>query len=205
MTVLGHRVHPFYGAYAPTRTEHLELFATWLSGYAGERSRAVDVGTGSGILAFLLARAGAEEVVATDINPNAVESVRRELARHPAPITVREDDLLSGVAGSLDLIVFNPPWMHGTPRRPLDQAMFFEDGLFERFFDQAAERLSPSGRIVMLFSNILRLVQRDHPHPIDAELARGRFTLVQKLRRKVKPEPGRRTREKVEVWELARA
>ena len=83
--------------------------------------------------------------------------------------------------------------------------MFFEDGLFERFFDQAAERLSPSGRIVLLFSNILRLVQRDHPHPIDAELARGRFTLVQKLRRKVKPEPGRRTREKVEVWELARA
>ena len=45
------------------------------------------------------------------------------------------------------------------------------------------------------------------PHPILSELERGRFKLVQKLQRKVKPAPGkdgrrRRTREKVEVWEL---
>jgi len=61
-----------------------------------------------------------------------------------------------------------------------------------------------------LFSNVIQLVQPDVPHPILSELDRGRFRLVQKLQRKVKgsPKPGggrRRTREKVEVWELARA
>jgi len=91
----------------------------------------------------------------------------------------------------------------------LDQALCFQDGLFERLFEQAAERLGPSGRLVIVFSTIIRLVQPEVPHPIDAELEGDRFRLVQRLQRKVKPARGpdgskRRTREKVEVWELAR-
>ena len=38
---------------------------------------ALDVGTGAGVLALMLARAGFEHVEAVDINPNACESVRR--------------------------------------------------------------------------------------------------------------------------------
>lgn len=201
--VLGRRLHPFYGAYAPTRTEHLELFGTWLSAYEGPRSRAVDVGTGSGVLARMLARSGFEKVLATDLNPNAVESVRRDVVRFPGPVEVRQADLLTDVAEPQDLIVFNPPWMLGSAKRPLDQAMFFEPELFERFFDQALTRLSPEGRVVLVFSNIMRLVQKDAEHPIDAELARGRYRLVQRMQRKMRPEPGRKTREKVEIWELA--
>jgi SAM-dependent methyltransferase len=201
LAVLGHEVHPFYGTYAPTRSTHLELFATWLSGYQGPRTRAVDVGTGCGVLAMMMAKTF-EHVVATDSNPNAVESVRRELRRRPRPIEVVETDLLEGVQDA-DLIVFNPPWMKGPVQSPLDAALFFTDGLFERFFDQAASRLRPDGRLVLVFSNILRLVQPDVPHPIDQELERDRFTLVNKSQRKVKPSPGRkRTREKVQVWEL---
>ena len=46
LAVLGRRLHPFYGTYAPTRVSHLELFGTWLSQYGGGRVEAVDVGTG---------------------------------------------------------------------------------------------------------------------------------------------------------------
>jgi len=208
LDVLGHRLHPFYAAYAPTRTEHLELFGTWLSQFKGSRTRAADVGTGCGVLALMLARSGASHVVATDINPNAVESVRRQLLRHPAPIEPVEADLLAGVDRGLDLIVFNPPWIRGDPRRPLDRALFYEDGLFERFFAEAAKRLTPEGRVVMVFSNILRLGQKDVPHPIDAELERGRFVQVQKLQRRIRPSghgEKRRTKERVEIWELARS
>ena len=201
LAVLGHEVHPFYGTYAPSRTTHLELFATWLSGYDGRRTRAIDVGTGCGVLALMLAKTF-EHVVATDTNPNAVESVRRELLRRPRPIEVVETDLLEGV-GPADLIVFNPPWLYGPVESPLDGALFFTDGLFTRFFDQAATGLRPDGRVVLVFSNILSLVQPDVPHPIEAELKGDRFVLVKKSQRKVKPSPGRkRTREKVEVWEL---
>ena len=208
LPVLGHRLHPFYGTYLPKRTVHLELFATWLSGWKGEKGRAFDVGTGSGVLALMLAKAGFGEVVATDLNPNACESVTRELARRPEPppITVREGDLLDGVDGDADLIVFNPPWTRGPVDTLLERALSYDEALFRRFFDQAHARLRPGGRVVLLFSNVLRLVQPDEPHPFDTELARGRFELVKTQTRRVRPSKGeRRTKEKVEVWELARA
>jgi len=212
MAVLGHPLHPFYGAYVPTRTTHLELFGTWISQYAGARERAVDVGTGCGVLALMLAKAGFARVLATDDSPNAIESVRRELGRlpSPTPVDLLHCDLLTQASGPVDLIVFNPPWTMGQTDGLLDHALNFEQGLFERFFEQAVARLSPTGRVVLLFSNIMQLVQPDLPHPILTELERGRFTLVQKLNRKVKPTPGpdgrtRRTKEKVEVWELALA
>ena len=210
MPVLGHRLHPFYGTYLPKRTEHLELFATWLSGWRGERRVAVDVGTGSGVLALMLVRAGFQRVQATDVNPNACESVRRDVARRPEPpaIDVHEVDLLGETAASADLIVFNPPWTEGPVANLLDRALHYDDDLFQRFFDQAHERLAPGGRVVLVFSNVIRLVQPDAPHPIDTELERGRFVLVNKRVRRIKPPMGgprapRRTKERVEVWELA--
>ena len=116
-------------------------------------------------------------------------------------------DLMGEGNDKANLIVFNPPWVQGDVDDLLDQALHFQGDLFERFFAQVAERLEPEGRVVMVFSNIITLVQPHIPHPIQAELERGRFHLVQKLQRKVKPPPDpdgrrRRTREKVEVWEL---
>jgi hypothetical protein len=212
LAVLGHRLHPFWGTYVPTRTEHLELFGTWLSQHRGPRGRAVDVGTGCGVMAFMLCKVGFAPVLATDTNPNAIESVRRQLERmSPTPqLTPRCTDLLGGERAPADLIAFNPPWTQGEVDGPLDGALHFAPGLFERFFDQAWTRLSPEGRVVLVFSNLIELVQPEIPHPIRTELVRGRFREVQTLRRKIKPAPGpeghrRITRERVEVWELARA
>lgn len=209
LAVLGRRLHPFYGTYLPTRTEHLELFATWLSGWSGGLERAIDVGTGSGVLALLLARNGFEEVLATDTNPNAVESVRREVQRPPAMPQVRPEltSLLGEGTEAVDLVVFNPPWVEGPVESFLDLALSYEPGLFETFFDQAHQRLSPEGRIALIFSTVGSLLSEEGPHPIEAELERGRFVRVDHRQRRIKPPKGsgRRTRERVEIWELARA
>ena len=209
--VIGRKVYPYFGTYAPTRTSHLELFGTWLSQYEGERGHAIDVGTGCGVLGFMLARAGFAQITSTDCNPNAVESVRRELRRlpEPPPITVQHGDLLADGTEPADLIVFNPPWIPGEVDGQLDGALVFEEGLFERFFEQCLSRLTQDGYVVIVFSNIMELVRPDVEHPIRRELERGVFALVQKLQRKVKPardERGgrRRTRERVEVWVLKR-
>jgi hypothetical protein len=212
LPVLGHRVHPFYGTYAPTRMAHLEVFGTWLSQYKGPRTRAVDVGTGCGVLALMLCRAGFERVLATDLNPNAVESVSHEVRRLPSapPIDVACGDLLSRIDKPVELIVFNPPWLHGEIDGLIARALQYDDGFFERFFDQAVERLTPDGRLVIIFSNVGQLVQPQRPHPILAELERGRLRQVQLMNRRIKPPqpesgPRRRTKEKVQVWELALA
>ena len=210
MPVLGHPLHPFYGTYLPKRTTHLELFATWLSGWQGARGTAMDVGSGSGVLALMLARAGFERVIATDVSPNACESVRREIRRRGASaIQVLEADLLGEGEEPVDLVVFNPPWTPGPVDNLLDRALHYDEGLFQRFFDQAHARVAANGRVVVVFSNIMRLVRPDLPHPIDAELERGRFELVNEMIRRIKPaprapRPERRTRERVEVWELRR-
>ena len=203
--VLGRRLHPFFGVYYPTRTEHLELFATWLSQYKGPKDHCVDVGTGSGILTFLLAKSGFKTIDAIDQNPNAVWSVQDELKRHPIDATIRlhQADLLSPVE-TANLIVFNPPWIPGKSHSSVTEALFFDGGLFERFFDQAYTALPIDGKVVFIFSTILTLLRPDIPHPLESELQKGRFQLIQKLQRKVKPKSGLRTKEKVQIWELTR-
>ena len=201
--VLGRRLYPFFGVYYPTRTEHLELFTTWLSQYRGDKDHCIDVGTGCGILAFLLAKSGFKSIDVIDQNPNALYSVQEELKRHPinAEVNLHHADLLEPVSSS-SLIVFNPPWIPGESNSSVTEALFFDGGLFERFFDQANEVLSTNGRIVLVFSTILTLLRPDIPHPIEIELKKGRFTLVQKLQRKVKPKMGKKTKERVQIWEL---
>ena len=196
LPVLGATLHPWWGTYVPRRTEHLELFATWLKEHPGP-GRAIDVGTGCGVLAFLLAKAG-YRTLATDINEGAVRSVRDDAERLDLRVTPRKADLLGGCS-PVDLVVFNPPWTPGEVVDALDAAHSYPDDLFPRFFEQAAAALKPEGRVVLIFSNLLRLVLPDAPHPIEVELQGDRFTLVDKRQRRVKGP----TKEKVEVWELA--
>jgi tRNA G10 N-methylase Trm11 len=95
--------------------------------------------------------------------------------------------------------------MQGAIHGPLDRALYYEGDLFERFFQQASQALQPGGRVVLVFSSVMQLLRPDLPHPIDTELEQGRFVLETKMRRRVKPTGGRRTRERVEVWVLAAA
>lgn len=59
----GGRIHPAYGVFAPTRREYLDLVAQHPF---PPGATAFDIGTGTGVLAAVLARRGARSVVATD-------------------------------------------------------------------------------------------------------------------------------------------
>jgi hypothetical protein len=210
--VLSKPVHPFYGTYFPTRFEHLELFGDWLETFQGKRESALDIGTGCGVLALHMLEQGFKQVFATDINPNAVESVRRHAESHglePA-LELEHADLLGSFEGQADLIVFNPPWLPAIPHSDLDKAMYFEPDLFERFFAQAYEALAFDGRLVLIFSTLITQTGGGKLHPIEAALQPGgAFELVAKHERGVragsrKTRRSKQTRknEKVEVWEL---
>jgi hypothetical protein len=207
------KLHPWYGTYFPTRFDHLISFDKWLKSYSGRKSTAIDIGTGCGVLAFQLLNRGFEKVIAADINPNAVISVM-ENAEKPGlagRLDVRQSDLFEHCEEKADLIVFNPPWLPAQQDvSGLDSAIYYEPGLFERFFGQAVSHLNEDGTLILLFSNLARTAGVGDTHPVEEELEKNnRFRKVRLIKRKVS-KPSRKTKRRdhrkdefVELWELA--
>jgi methylase of polypeptide subunit release factors len=87
VAALGASVHPHYGVFAPVRQDYVDLLAqtlaarirTWPAARLAQA--AFDIGTGTGILAALMARAGLRDVVATDTDPNAIACAKDNLHR----------------------------------------------------------------------------------------------------------------------------
>eukprot|EP00434_Breviolum_minutum_P025879 symbB.v1.2.022881.t1/scaffold2049.1/size91137/8 len=162
---LPHTLHPFFGVYFTlSPTEHFQLLRDWLKTYKPSSDcRALDLGTGSGVISFLLRHHfdATMSIVASDRCPNAVFSVQAELERHGGPqnITVKRGDLFDGLKEeAFDLIIFNPPWVPQPPGRtelPGDVVMGndYPPELFQRLFSDVPEVLKPNGRLLVLFSN----------------------------------------------------
>ncbi|MCC6888538.1 MAG: methyltransferase [Hyphomicrobiales bacterium] len=121
--------------------------------------RVADVGTGTGIIAMSAARAGAAEVVAIDINPNAALSARENAAAHGFAdrIGVVCGDLMKALAPGhrFDVILSNPPFFPEEPIDIADRAWHAGPGYrdIKDLFVQAHERLAPGGRFYLLLSS----------------------------------------------------
>jgi SAM-dependent methyltransferase len=153
---LGARVHPHYGVYAPVRGEYVELVAEAVRAWPVEGRRALDAGTGTGVLAFVLARAGAH-VVATDIESSAVACARENALRLGLAdrVEILEADLFPAGAAPFDLVVSNPPWLPDVARSPLERAVYDPEGRFlERLLTTAPERLAPGGEVWIVISDL---------------------------------------------------
>jgi release factor glutamine methyltransferase len=76
--------------------------------------RVIDVGTGSGCLAVTIAREIPDvRVTAVDTSEAALAVARRNASRHGVfdRVGFRQGDVLEGMAGRVDLIVSNPPYV----------------------------------------------------------------------------------------------
>ncbi len=151
------RVEP--NVYEPA--EDTFLLAENLDAHQGEK--VLELGTGCGLLAILAAKAGAR-VVATDINPAALECARANAAVHGVvdSINFRLSDLFEPVAGErFDLVIFNPPYLPVRPEEaldgPLDRA--WEAGpdgrmVIDRFLHGLPDHLTPNGRVLFVQSSL---------------------------------------------------
>jgi methylase of polypeptide subunit release factors len=163
---LGARVHPHHGVYAPVRGEYVDLVAEASRGWPGAGRDALDVGTGTGVLAILLARAGAR-VVATDDAPVAVACARENAAR--LGVADRVEVVLADLfppAGRFDLVVSNPPWLPADAVSPLERAVYDSGGRFlARLVAGLPERLRPGGEAWIVLSDLAeRLGLRPRGH-----------------------------------------
>ncbi len=120
----------------------------------------LDVCTGTGVLALGAARLGAR-VTAFDVSRRAVMSTRLNALAARVPITVRRQDLLTGVpADSADVVISNPPYVPSPtaqlPRwgacRAWDAGI---DGrrLLNRICEQAPAVLRPGGLLLLVHSS----------------------------------------------------
>ena len=119
---LGARIHPHYGVFAPVRGEYVDLVAA--APLPAACTLAFDIGTGTGVLAALLAQRGVARVVATDQDPRALACAAENLAQLglAARVEVIAADLFP--PGRAPLIVCNPPWLPARAASPLERAVY---------------------------------------------------------------------------------
>ncbi|MEO2151546.1 MAG: HemK2/MTQ2 family protein methyltransferase [Thermococcus sp.] len=118
---------------------------------------ALDVGTGTGIIALLMARK-AKRVLGVDVNPKAVELARKNaLLNGIGNVEFRLSDLFENVSGRFDVITFNAPYLPGEPEEPIDLALVGgETGreVIDRFIREVRDYLTENGRVYLVQSSI---------------------------------------------------
>lgn len=148
---LGERIHPHYGVFSPVRGEYVDLVArTPLPSL----NKAFDIGTGTGVLAALLAKRGVKKIVATDQDPRALACARENLTRlgYDQQVEIVQADLFP--EGRAPLVVCNPPWVPARPASPIEYAIYdAESRMLLGFLNGLTEHLSPGGEGWLIMSD----------------------------------------------------
>ncbi len=153
-------------------------------GYAAGR-RVLDVGTGTGVLALVAARAGAASVTAVDVSLRSVAATWLNARLHRSAVVVHRGDLFAPVAGRrFDLIVANPPYVPAAtdvlPRHRISRCWDAgRDGrtVLDRLCTEGPGLLTSGGMLLLVHSAVCGCdgtISRLADSGLDAEiLARG--------------------------------
>ncbi len=144
----GGRIHPHFGVFAPIRREYVDLVSTTPlpAACAASSSVAFDIGTGTGVLAAVLARRGIGRVVATDLDPRALACASENVQQLGLSerIDVVQADLFP--EGRAALVVCNPPWIPARPSSSMETGIYDPESRMLRGFLTGAARASGAGR-----------------------------------------------------------
>lgn len=146
-------IHPHYGVFSPVRGEYLDLIAS--APLPSGTKLAFDIGTGSGVIAALLAKRGVKRVLATDQDERALVCARENIERlgYAKQIEVVKADLFP--EGRAQLVVCNPPWLPAKPTSPLEHSVYDPDSRMLRgFLAGLAEHLAPGGEGWLVLSDL---------------------------------------------------
>ena len=161
---LGLSIFPHYGVFAPTRHEYVQLLLD--APLPAVYDVAFDIGTGTGLLAIILAQRGVKQVIATDLNPRALACASDNLTRLDLPaVQLQQADLYPTDAPLANLLVCNPPWLPAKPTSPLEFAVYDANSTMLRGFLQGAKQhLAEQGEVWLILSDLaehLQLRSRD--------------------------------------------
>ena len=156
LAAVGGSIHPHYGVFTPIRSEYVDLVAKApLPAALSATSTAFDIGTGTGVLAAVLARRGVQRVTATDVDPRALACARENIDRLglAGQVNVVRGDLFP--EGRAALVVCNPPWVPARPSSPLEHGIYDpESRMLLGFLRGLSAHLAPGGEGWLLLSDL---------------------------------------------------
>lgn len=130
------------------------LLGAWVD--VGDVTTALDIGTGTGLIALMLAQRGVSRITAVEIDHAAADEAKANVAASPWPdaVEVIESDFLALESPSLyDLIVTNPPFFSETihspdPRRAAARSASTLP--LDKLIARASQWLAPEGRMAIV-------------------------------------------------------
>lgn len=138
------------------------ILGSWAT--INQARQVLDIGTGTGILALMMAQRTMSEAIveAIDIDEGAVLQARQNVAASPWPnkVKVSQCDITQHAGKDYDLIITNPPYFtaqhkpsaaYRTQSRQREQARQYISLTPETLFAAMAARLSPAGRGYCLY------------------------------------------------------
>lgn len=159
ITGLDVSIFPHYGVFAPTRHEYVQLMLD--APLPAAHDVALDIGTGTGLLAIILAQRGVKQVIATDLNPRALTCANENLtALELTTVQLQQADLFPTAAPLANLVVCNPPWLPAKPSSPLEYAVYDANSAMLRGFLQGAKQhLAEQGEVWLILSDLAEHLQ----------------------------------------------
>lgn len=177
---LNARIHPHYGVFSPVRGEYIDLVAR--APLPAETSLAYDIGTGTGVLAAVLAQRGVKQIIATDQDPRALACAHENLTRLglQARVTLTQTDMFP--EGRASLILCNPPWLPARPSAPVEYAVYDPDSRMLRAFLQGLPKhLAPKGEAWLILSDLAEHLGLRQPDELSTLIADAGLRVIDRL------------------------
>ncbi len=183
-------ITPSYGVYSPVRGEYLELVN---AAPIDKVDVAFDIGTGTGVIAALLAKRGVKKIIATELASRALVCAKHNIQKlgYADQVKIVGADLFPPAdAGLADLIVCNPPWLPAKANSTIEQAVYDPDSqMLKGFLSGVKKYLAINGQAWLILSDFAEhLALRTHEE-LQNWIADAGLTVVEKM--DIKPKHGK--------------
>ena len=140
------------GIYHPTPDSSSELFIRNMRAMDSRKiSKALEIGAGCGAISLFMAARWKCEVTASDISPEAIESVKKNALRNHIEIKTLTSDLFEKIEEKdFDLIVFNTPLIDKKPENSIEKYSLCdpEGRIVGAFLRDAGRYIKKNGLII---------------------------------------------------------
>lgn len=175
-------ITPSYGVYSPVRGEYLELVnAAPLENV----SVAFDIGTGTGVIAAILAKRGVKKVIATEIESRALVCAKHNIQKlgFANQVKIVGADLFPPTdAGLADLIVCNPPWLPAKANSAIEHAVYDPDSkMLKGFLNGVKAYLAIKGEAWLILSDFAEHLELRTQEELQQWINDAGLTVVEKL------------------------